>query len=101
MGKAQSMSLKELLQEAKELGFDLVKVTSAEPLTDVEMELERRLQLGLSIPLMPGNSRGGRHSASPPRCPEHSHERWLTVLTQQYRSKLSKASRMGLQRFPS
>ena len=58
MGKAQSMSLKEkLLQEAKELGFDLVKVTSAEPLTDVEMELERRLQLGLSIPLMPGNSR--------------------------------------------
>ncbi len=55
MSKAPSVMLKEeLLQKAESLGFDLVKVTSPEPLTDAKIELERRLQLGISIPLTAG-----------------------------------------------
>ena len=52
MSKAPSVMLKEkLLQKAESLGFDLVKATSPEPLIDAKIELERRPQLGISIPL--------------------------------------------------
>ncbi|HHV93197.1 MAG TPA: tRNA epoxyqueuosine(34) reductase QueG [Firmicutes bacterium] len=54
MTTASLLLKEELLQKAYSLGFDLVKVTSPEPLTDVQRELETRLKLGLSVPLAAG-----------------------------------------------